>query len=338
MNNVKNTPRVNLPMPYGWFQVLYSSELAVGQSLPLEYFGQELVAFRTESGEAKVLDAYCPHMGAHLGYGIRDQAGGGSQVVGDSIVCPFHGWKFNGEGRCTDIPYANRQPPRVACQEQVIASWHVRELNQCIYVWYHPQQSEPLFEPPVVEEARPDNGGWGELKIYCWDIQTHPQEIGENAVDSAHFKFVHGTPQVPVPAELSFDGHRRYGLLETKMDTPKGCIEGKIENSNDGPGISTVRFSGICETVLMANLTPIDQHNTRAMYAFIQQDAQGQAIGRVAQAIIDDIRQQMEEDRIIWARKRYLEKPMLCDGDGPFAKFRRWYGQFLINEEGHDRV
>jgi cholesterol 7-dehydrogenase len=41
-----------------------------------------LVLFRTESGEAKVLDAYCPHMGADLGVG--------SKVVGDCIECPFH--------------------------------------------------------------------------------------------------------------------------------------------------------------------------------------------------------------------------------------------------------
>ena len=135
---------------------------------------------------------------------------------------------------------------------------------------------------------------------------------------------------------MRFEEHCRFGLLETEMETPKGRIEGRIENSSIGPGISTVRFSGICETVLMANLTPIDAHNTKAMYAFIQRDGNGQKVGRVGQAIIDDIRQQMEEDRIIWARKRYLEKPMLCDGDGPFAKFRRWYGQFLVAETRDD--
>ncbi|WP_372865343.1 Rieske 2Fe-2S domain-containing protein [Spongiibacter sp.] len=329
--------RVDLPMPYGWFQVLYSQQLAVGQSLPLEYFGQELVIFRTESGEAKVLDAYCPHMGAHLGYGIRDQAGGGSRVVGDSIVCPFHGWQFNGDGECTGIPYAERMPPRVQRCEKLIPSWPVRELNQCIYVWYHPEDLEPLFEPPVIEEATLGAGDWGELKIYQWDIATHPQEIGENAVDAAHFRFVHGTPEVPEPTVIRFDEHRRFGLLESELETPKGRVQSRIENSSIGPGISTVRFSGICETLLMANLTPIDEHNTKAMYAFIQQDGNGKSVGGVAQAIIDDIRQQMEEDRIIWARKRYLEKPLLCDGDGPFAKFRRWYGQFLVEGQTDDR-
>ena len=80
----------------GWFQVLYSHELEVGDAIPVEYFGQELVVFRTESGEAKVVDAFCPHMGAHLGYGIREQTGKGPRIVCDSIECPFHGWRWNG--------------------------------------------------------------------------------------------------------------------------------------------------------------------------------------------------------------------------------------------------
>ena len=40
----------------------------------------------------------------------------------------------------------------------------------------------------------------------------------------------------------------------------------------------------------------------------------------------------MEEDRIIWAHKKYFDKPMLCDNDGPFAKFRKWYSQFYAQE------
>ena len=109
--------RIPLPMPSGWFQVAYSHDLAPAESMPLQYFDTELVLFRTESGEAKVLDAYCPHMGAHLGYGIRDQAGSGSRVKGDSIVCPFHGWAYNGEGQCTDRDCAecraNAEPHRI---------------------------------------------------------------------------------------------------------------------------------------------------------------------------------------------------------------------------------
>jgi cholesterol 7-dehydrogenase len=63
--------------------------------------GEQLVVFRDEKGEAHILDAYCPHMGANLGVGGR--------VVGDCIECPFHGWKFRGyDGKCTEVPYSEK--------------------------------------------------------------------------------------------------------------------------------------------------------------------------------------------------------------------------------------
>ena len=324
--------RIPLPMPFGWFQVAFSRDLQAGESLPLRYFDQDLVLFRTESGVAKVLDAYCPHMGAHLGYGIRDQAGKGSRISGDSIICPFHGWAYNGEGQCTSVPYAKNLPPRVAKGEPVIRSWHVRELNQIIWVWYHPHNEAPLFEPQTVPEATPGNEDWGHLKSFSWEIETHMQEIGENGVDAAHFLFVHGTAEIPPSPEFSWDGYTRGALLKSKMHTPKGTVDGAIDTFSMGPGQAVIRFTGICETVLMANLTPITPELTIANYSFIQRKVNGkEPVGGVADAIVNDIRKQMEEDRIIWARKVYFEKPMLCDGDGPFAKFRQWYSQFLVN-------
>ena len=330
----RKRPRINLPMPFGWFQVLYSSELAKLESIPLSYFDQELVAFRTESGLAKVVDAYCPHMGAHLGYGIHENAGSGASVVGESIVCPFHGWQYNGEGQCTHIPYAKNMPPRVARGEKVLNSWHVREINQCILVWYHPQCIDPLFEPEPVIEAELGNDEWADMKTFSWDIYTHMQEIGENAVDAVHFHYVHGTDDIPDVSTLEFDGYTRSGYLKTRNPTPKGVVEGAIENISYGPGLAVIRFTGICDTILLANLTPVDAEHTRAMYAFIQKKVDGKTPqGGIGDAIIANICQQMEEDRIIWDRKKYFQKPLLCDGDGPFARFRKWYGQFLIAEQ-----
>jgi 3-ketosteroid 9alpha-monooxygenase subunit A len=327
----KKSHTANLPIPTGWFQVLYSHELEVGQAKPLEYFDQEMVIFRTESGQAKVVDAYCPHMGAHLGYGIRDQAGHGSAVVGESIVCPFHGWAYDGDGKCTSIPYAKNMPPKVARGEQVLGTWHVREINQCILVWYHPHGEAPSYEPLEVAEANSDNSDWGELDCYSWEINTHMQEVGENAVDSVHFHYVHGTDDIPDAEVMEFEGHTRRGLLRTRNPTPKGVIEGSIENQNIGPGLAIVRFSGIVDTVLLAHLTPVSANHTRAFYSFIQKNSDAESgKSRIAEAIVRNICQQMEEDRVIWDRKKYYEKPMLCDGDGPFAKFRKWYKQFLI--------
>ena len=66
--------------PTGWFIVGFASELAPGQVKRAHYFGEELVIFRTASGQINVLDAYCQHLGANMGVG--------GTVEGEQIVCP----------------------------------------------------------------------------------------------------------------------------------------------------------------------------------------------------------------------------------------------------------
>ena len=64
------SPRIDLPpYPRGWFAVASSDELQPGEVRPIHYFGEELVLFRSRMGTAHVFDAYCPHLGAHLGHG-----------------------------------------------------------------------------------------------------------------------------------------------------------------------------------------------------------------------------------------------------------------------------
>ncbi len=86
--------------PTGWFQVAWSDEIGVGDVRTMKYFDQELIAWRAESGQLIVMNAYCEHLGAHLGYG--------GKVVGEVLQCPFHGWQWNQLGRNVCIPYQDR--------------------------------------------------------------------------------------------------------------------------------------------------------------------------------------------------------------------------------------
>ena len=70
---------------------------------PLHYLGRDLVAWRDAEGEPHVMDAYCPHLGAHLGYGGR--------VEGCELVCPFHWWRFDADGCNTQVPYDGSSNP-----------------------------------------------------------------------------------------------------------------------------------------------------------------------------------------------------------------------------------
>ena len=97
--------------PRGWFVIGVSAELGSGEVRPIKYFGRDMVLYRGESGSAIVHDAFCPHLGAHLGHG--------GTVVGESIQCPFHAWRFDETGKCVDVPNAEGlrdEPPGAGAQ------------------------------------------------------------------------------------------------------------------------------------------------------------------------------------------------------------------------------
>ena len=94
------TARYPLPVPFGWFAVAWSDEVAMGEARAAYALDRHLVLWRDEDGVAHVQDAFCPHLGAHLGHG-------GTVVDGD-LQCPFHGWRFDATGANTDIPYSDR--------------------------------------------------------------------------------------------------------------------------------------------------------------------------------------------------------------------------------------
>ncbi len=104
------------PYPRGWYQIGYTSQLDNGEPLPVHYFGEDLVAFKGESGKLGVLTSYCQHMGMNLA--VR------GKIIGDDIRCPWHGWQWDGDGRNTLIPYSKEK-----CKPNVrIRSWPVRRL------------------------------------------------------------------------------------------------------------------------------------------------------------------------------------------------------------------
>ena len=344
--------RYDMPQPYGWFFISFADEIAPGEGKAIRYFGKDMVVFRTESGEAQLVEAYCPHMGAHLGkraiLPTRQQeinsmdegydrdliiAKEQVKVVEDSIECPFHAWKFNGDGVCTEVPYAKRMPPKVV-DKQCLKSYHIREANRCLWMWHHPEEKAPEYDIVHMQELTEENDQWGEFQIHRWTIRAHIQEMAENGADPAHFKYVHNTHSFP-EWEITMDGSSRNMVMNADMETPKGVVPGEIRAINNGPGQSWTRFRGIAETLLLGNVTPIDDEYVSVNFAFCQpKDEDGNTkTGGVEAAIIADIVKQLNEDKPIWENKVYRPLPILCDGDGPIAKFRKWYSTFYINHE-----
>ena len=304
--------------PVGWFQVAYSDEIKPGEVKPLKYFGRDLVLFRTEAGQAVVLDAHCPHLGAHLGYG--------GKVDGDRIVCPFHAWEYDCTGECKRVPYGTKHPAAAR-----IRPWDLKEMSGLIMVWHHPDNLPPTWELPEVPEYASDE--WTEYSIRRWKVRTRNQEMAENTVDTQHFHYVHGSSNHP-DAELRTEGHILYSNLNPAMQTPMGEVEGKVEVQAHGFGFTTTRFHGLAETLLVNSVTPIDEEYVDARFAFTVRKVGGADITRgVAAAFIREIERQVEQDKPIWENKIYVKPPILSDGDGPIARYRRWARQFYADPE-----
>jgi len=321
--------RYTLPIPFGWYAVSLSHDLEVGEVKPVEYFDREMVLFRTESGEAKVLDAYCPHLGAHLGYG--------GSVQGESIACPFHGWQFNGDGFCTSVPYANKQPPKTV-DKQCIKHYHCKEDNGAIWVWYHPSDEAPHWELDHVPEMN-DPEYWVNFECRDWIIDCHIQDTNENAVDKAHFAYVHSSENVP-EGEVQIDGHRR--ITELASRTPAYTDEGQpidgeftdtsFTSKSFGPGFTWQHFRGITNSIMMGTVTPISQEKIHLRFMFRFPELTTDISKLFNQGYIDEVCRQVEQDMVIWNRKCYQAQPILCDGDGPIHQFREWFKQFYAED------
>ena len=323
--------RFNLPVPYGWYAVSLSNQLAVGEVKPLYYFEKDLVLFRTESGQAKVLDAMCPHLGAHIGHG--------GTIIGESVACPFHGWQFNGDGNCTGVPYAKNMPPKMNDGGSALHAYPVEEMNGVIWAWYHPQNSAPLFEIEAVPELA-DRERWSEPTIDEWTVNAPSQEMGENAVDKAHFEFVHNIKEMP-HSEVTTQDHRRSTVMDVSSPgynedgsfNEDELIERKITTLSLGPGYTLQTFIGITDIRMLGTVTPIDRETTLLRFITIIGNDISESGEVIAQAMLDNLRNQVEQDIPIWNHKIYRDKPVLCDGDGPITLYRKWFSQFYVAEQ-----
>ena len=302
------------PYPNGWFRALYSSELAPGAVRTLRRFGRDLVLFRSEAGQAHMLDPHCPHLGAHLGYG--------GSVVGERIRCPFHHWEFDGEGACRHVPYAKRIPARAK-----LRGWPVVEKHGIVFFHHDREGRAPGWQLPEVPEL--GDPAWLPLDVMHWTVRASWLDMNENCVDAAHFRFVHGTLSVP-PTTARSDGPLHVAESVFSMKMPGGGQgEAKLVTFDHGPGFQLVRMSGLIDTLLVNTATPIDAETTDVSFAYTVRAAGDARAERLAAKVVEDLKRQFEHDRPIWEHKAHWARPALCDGDGPIAGYRRWYSQFV---------
>jgi phenylpropionate dioxygenase-like ring-hydroxylating dioxygenase large terminal subunit len=306
--------RFPFPIPNGWFAMCFSDELERGQVKALRYFDRELIAMRGDDGVARVFDAHCPHLGAHIGHG--------GTVEGDGVRCPFHGWRYDGTGKCVEVPYAKKIPPKAR-----IAAWRTLECSGLVFVWRHAAGAEPSWELPDVPELR--DPAWTAPERREWIVRSTAQEMAENTVDPAHFRFVHKTNTVPETETAEIRDHLLHVVSNNRVATPRGEQHGRIEIQAHGFGLGVTRFTGIADLLVVTSGSPIDEEHTHTRLQFaVKKLPNSDATRGVGKAFIGEIERQFGQDIPIWENKIHLEHPLLVEGEAEIALLRRWASQF----------
>ncbi len=326
--------------PRGWFQVGWSDDVPVGTVQALRYFGKDLVCWRGEDGQINVLDAYCRHLGAHLGVKGR--------VDGNDIQCPWHGWRWNGEGRNTLIPYsAQRCKDNVRIEKYRAIDWYGR-----IIVWHDwAGETEPAWQPPPV----PELDGEGAARFYpltsalrtVHRIRVHPQMIVENAADPYHVEYVHGAGEPATTLGFEVDGHHLHATIkavfgagkESTWLTPNGRVDTELVYDTYGIGLGFVRFPAeIVETLLISGHTPVDDEYTDYFMSVIPRRDSGDAAdapdpsGRTGRWVAAQ-HYVVTQDFFTWENMQHLPSPAFAPEEArDYAALRRWAHQFYPPE------
>ncbi|MFC9518694.1 Rieske 2Fe-2S domain-containing protein [Nocardiaceae bacterium NPDC056970] len=318
----------------GWHCLGLERTFRDGKPHQINAFGRKLVVFAGQDEHINVLDAYCRHMGGDLSQGT---------VKGNEIACPFHDWRWGGDGRCKNIPYARRVPPIART-----ATWPTMVQDGLLFVW-----NDPEGNPPPADVTIPRIAGYGdpEYTDWIWYSTTiegvNCREVIDNVVDMAHFFYIHLS--FPTYFKTIFEGHTATQFmtgLGREDVAPRKPVPGvPVFRGNTsvaayhGPSFMiddlVYNYDETDLPIVLINCHyPIDANSFELQYGVIvkkfpgREDAESTALAR---KIGDFVRLGFEQDVVIWKNKTRIDNPLLCEEDGPVYQLRRWYEQFYVD-------
>jgi phenylpropionate dioxygenase-like ring-hydroxylating dioxygenase large terminal subunit len=229
-----------------WHPAAAADAVPRGSAVSAFLLEEEVVLWRSATGELQAWKDRCPHRGTRLSIG---------KVTGDSITCAYHGWKFGRDGACVNVPAQPGAPlPAAKC-----AAYHAKEAYGLVWVCLGTPRADVL--------PFPEYGDARLRKVLCgpYEVASSAPRIVENFLDMAHFGFVHaGILGDPARAEVkdykvdkwddSRDGGAGYpGVIAT------GCWAWQPQTNSLSHGGSDVEYSYRVVRPLTAILTKLPQ-------------------------------------------------------------------------------
>jgi 5,5'-dehydrodivanillate O-demethylase len=173
-----------------WWPVWFS-ELVSDKPVPVRILGEDLILFRSAGGKVGLLDRRCPHRGASLELG---------RVEADGIRCCYHGWKFDGAGRCLDMPAEPENTPLKGEVRQT--AYLTQEAGGLVFAYLGPQPAPllPRYDLLFREDCN--------RVVYSKEEHCNWLQRAENGYDPHHLMALHapGYPQIALkPAKVSWE-------------------------------------------------------------------------------------------------------------------------------------
>ena len=195
-----------------WLPVLLSEELVEpdGEPKKATVMGENLLLFRDSNGRIGIIDQFCPHRGANLWLGRNEDCG---------IRCVYHGWKFDIDGNCVDMPTS--YPDVNAKDKMKIKSYPAREWGDMIWAYMGPKTDElpdlPSLEMALVPASH-------RVVSKKWQDCNWVQAL-EGSIDTAHFTFAHLTFSKCADEALDVSKHLVKPVARLATDHTKWIAE-----------------------------------------------------------------------------------------------------------------
>lgn len=253
-----------------WYAAIETKDVA-DKPVPVRMLGQDFVLFRDTTGKVQCLSNTCVHRGASLGHG---------KVRGDTVECPYHGWRFRGsDGACTKIPSLGNDG-KIPARAKV-DRYPTEERYGLVFCFLG--DLPEAERPPLMELKEWDDPAW-RFTTMKYEWRADWQRAMENSLDPAHTEFVHpsmgyqGDREDYMVPDLQVNEHAwGVGSMTTfvspdlpheKMKGLKGAGQMEAGSTTHGVGQSAtyLHFSPAAWAHQYTYTTPIDEYHIRRFF------------------------------------------------------------------------
>ena len=318
-----------------WYPVALSDEVTNEKPVHARILCVDFVAFRDSAGQAHVLSDTCIHRGGSLGHG---------KIRGDCVQCPYHGWQFDGDGRCTVIPSLGdgESPPARA----KVDAYPVREKYGIVFAFLGDLPEEE--RPPLWELEEYEMDDWRANKLVVFDVDYYYERSIENGLDAAHNEFVHpkqGAPgmvqdfkNTPIPVEDIGNWGSKFMIPFVQISEQDGLMADKMVREPEhlkagsghlGPNALATWLQFTKDNMFHQYFfeAPIDENRTRIFFLNLRHFMMDPAMD---QQIIDVNMEIAQEDIDILVKLNPVRTPetltreLLVPADKPVVRFREY--------------